>query len=218
MRQAFNLSYTNADTLYQAWASDKDMSKDDIKKLIESFDKKPPSANNPELAAAKIIAGITNIYTQSGMDKWKETVEKLEEELVNAIQEHNKNTGGPAPSSSKPVDFEGTRQAFKAMNIAEKQSGKMFERFGSSEDKKGYKNFNSILSGAFSSGNESQASSANEIVSLLNILPDDVLKSWNTSNKANVFANSDGIEGLHKDLQDLINATKNNGRANVIIE
>jgi hypothetical protein len=110
MRQTFGFNYTNADTMYNAWDKNKNITKDDWKQLIDSFKQEPSPADSPELDAAKIIEKIKNIYTDSGMIRWESTIKTLQEELTKAIQELGGIKGPIDTTGMTPIEAATTRQ------------------------------------------------------------------------------------------------------------
>jgi hypothetical protein len=106
MMKTFNLNYTNADVLYKAWDKNKDITTDELKKLMGSFKQEPPPADNPDLKAAITIEEIKNWWTETGISKWDAGFPNmLLEELKKAITAYNEATGSnvPVPSGGAPV-------------------------------------------------------------------------------------------------------------------
>jgi hypothetical protein len=106
MRDQFGLNYTNSAMLYDQWAmktdyGTKEMSSEESKSLIDTYGKMPPPANSPELEIARITEEIKNIYTQSGMIHWDESITEIKDELVNAIQELKDKSESKAPYQPK---------------------------------------------------------------------------------------------------------------------
>jgi hypothetical protein len=114
MRQTFKLNYTNAGVLYSAFDKNKNISSDDLKRLMESFKQEPPPAKSPELDAEKITRAIENWWKETGIAKWDENFPKtLAEELANAIRGYNEATGSnvPVPGEVPPPTPEESRKA-----------------------------------------------------------------------------------------------------------
>jgi hypothetical protein len=111
MRQTFNLNYTGADTLYNAWQSNPNIGDTALQAEIDKYRNGPPEAGSSELEAAKTTEAIKNWWTQTGQVYWDEQLPKLSQELQNAIRDFNRATTGGNFPEKEPADTTGMSPA-----------------------------------------------------------------------------------------------------------
>jgi hypothetical protein len=236
MRQQFGLNYTNSAMLYDQWAQQtdygtKEMSTEDAQALVDTYGKKPPPANNPELEVAKITQEIRNIYTQSGMIHWDKTISDLQDELLRAIQEYKDlaNEGTPTPVeetlgnleavatnplstgddilSARNAAIEAQVAEGKMMGTVKNKTKMMFDEwFGSSEDKEAYRNVNSIFSTALSSRDTGEREAAIQFANIIGSMKETekgAIEKYNNNDTWNHLGSAVDIHGLISALERL---------------
>jgi hypothetical protein len=248
MRQTFNLNYTNADKLYEAWKANPNISREDVQALINANRGGPEKAASPELKAAQITESIKNWYTETGIAQWDNSFGKRHQELLEAIRTYNKETGNnvPLPKEGELAPLPGggggnnnpgndsntTLRNIKGMYTKQEmfETGQrtlegFFDKgvFGSGllkneKDTAAKNKIADVLNSAVESGNGMQFKAASDTLKLLQAVPKDVRERWDKNDTLNALGNSADIGALLAALNRLIDIEERNGNMKIVYE
>jgi hypothetical protein len=233
MRQQFSLNYTNSAMLYDQWDRQtehgtREMPKENAQALVNAYGKEPPSANSPELEAAKKIEEIKNILTATGQEYWDKQMKELPGEFAKAMQEYNaaktvagtptKTNAGIVSNAAEQLKYQ-VLDGIKIGTVSRKTDQMFDQTFGSKADREAYRTVNSIFSTALTSNDAGEREMAGVFYDTIGALTNKQgIKEFNSNDTWNRLGEANDIRSMIRILTEILEETRKNGNVNFLVE
>ena len=230
LQKQFSLStHILSDDLLQAL--NRGASESEVQRIMNES-RELPDTSSPELDAARFNVQTANIYTQIGQDFFDElrTVLLMEREKAKQIldgrdtQPADTSEGATLENltSQAAIEENSTNRMQDASSQVMRISGATDELFTERGDRGARRGFENIIQDAVYSSDPRQNTMAMDVLSKLESISPTDRQEMDRNNTLNPLANASGIESLLRDLlivtREHLDATRNNGEVNVIVE